>query len=144
MIPRKPHHKGFKKPVLGKPLRRKLKRGETQGDTREPVQKPRRMRPQGTSNRSRTRRSWQSEMVRAYSHETACAWPGCNNYFGIAHAHRLKKRFITTQEEWVHGQVKLCHRHHHYAEYGDAKHRGTHRRMYKLITVLMTRLNRPI
>lgn len=143
MIPHKPHHKGFKRPDLNKSWGRKTVQGETQGDVQGTIPQSRGLKPRGSSNRSKARASHQAKMMRTYKHETACAWRNCTDLMGLAHAHRLKKRLILTEEEWVHGQVKLCLRHHVYAEHGDRKHKGTHRRMYRLITLLMRKQSRP-
>lgn len=70
---------------------------------------------------------------------TRCEWPrGCTNTLGLAPAHRLKQRRIRTIEEvWM--AALLCGSHHHFIEYGDRKHKGTHRRMFRLITMIILR-----
>ncbi len=136
MIPHKAHHKGFKKKDPREAWKRKAPKPKTVKTTP--------MRQRGKSNRSKERSGHQEKMCRVYPITGICVWPGCKSSFGNAHAHRLKKRFILTEGEWVHGQVELCQSHHHFAEYGDRKHRGTHRRMYRLITLLMRKLGRPI
>lgn len=143
-IPWKPHHKGFKRPNLNKSWGRKTSKGETLRDPQETIPQRRGLKSIGSSNRSHRRNSWQREMIRTYAHERKCAWRRCKDLLGLSHAHRLKKRFLVTEEEWVHGQVKLCFRHHFYAEHGDRKHKGSHRRMRRLITVLMRQQKRPI
>lgn len=143
MIPHKPHHKGFKRPDPNKSWGRKTPQGETQGDVQESIPQRRGLNPRGSSNRAKRRASWQAKMVRTYAHETRCVWRDCSDPLGLAHAHRLKKRLILTEEEWVHGQVKLCLRHHLHVEHGDRKHKGTHRRMYRLVTLLMRKQSRP-
>lgn len=142
MIPHKPHHKGFKRPDPKKSWGRKTPSAERKGDKRETILQRTGLRPFGKSNRSKDRSGHQRTMTKLYAHETTCAFRGCKEKLGMGHAHRLKKRFLT-EMEWIHGQVKLCFRHHHYCEYGDLKHKGTHRRMWRLITVLMRQQGRP-
>ena len=75
-------------------------------------------------------------MIQRYAHINHCEWPNCTSIFGLSHAHSLKKTKITSEEQWME-IAKLCSFHHHYAEYGDRKHKGTHRRMYRLIRTLI-------
>lgn len=88
---------------------------------------------QRRSGRASERAKWHKELKRKYGHITACEWPRrCTSTLGLAPAHSLKKRRITSLAEYL-DIAMLCVRHHHYAEYGDRKHKGTHRRMFRLI-----------
>lgn len=78
-----------------------------------------RLQPRGKSNRSKERQAWQREMLETYQHITWCEWlEGCGSTFGLAHAHRVKKRYITTREEWL-NIARLCQTHHDLLEHGD-------------------------
>lgn len=84
---------------------------------------------------------WARELIKWISSLgiTHCEWPGCTSTFGVAPAHSLKRRFIGWSKSLYFEAVYLCGQHHHYIEYGDSKHRGTHRRMRRLILVLLRR-----
>ena len=58
-------------------------------------------------------------MLETHQHINHCEWlEGCGSTFGLAHAHRMKKRYITTREEWL-SVARLCQTHHDLLEYGD-------------------------
>lgn len=67
----------------------------------------------------------------------SCEWRGCKDRLGLAPAHSVKRRFIAWTEELYFEAALLCARHHHYVEYGDRRHRGTHRRMRRLVVMLI-------
>ena len=78
-----------------------------------------RLQPRGKSTRSRNRQAWQREMLETYAHIDWCEWlDGCGDTFGLAHAHRMKKRYIVEREEWL-CVARLCQKHHDLLEYGD-------------------------
>lgn len=60
----------------------------------------------------------------------------CSGSFGLSFAHRLKRRFITTDEE-LRTVALLCQQCHYWAEYGDRDNPGTHERMYEIITEII-------
>jgi hypothetical protein len=94
----------------------------------------------GKSVRAANRRAWQAEMIAKWGYGEYCEWPGgCSDRFGIANAHRLKKTKITTREEWVDGRAHLCQKHHDFAEMGDKDNKGTHERMWNIITAIIER-----
>jgi len=71
-----------------------------------------------------------------------CEWRDCSNPIGLAGAHRVKQRYIRTWDE-ARKAAYLCVSHHHYIEYGDRKHRGTHRRMSRFVMVFIRRRGMP-
>jgi hypothetical protein len=75
--------------------------------------------PRGKSNRSKERQAWQQEMLRTFAHIQHCEWlGGCSSTFGLAHAHRMKKVYVKTREEWL-MIARLCQTHHDLLEHGD-------------------------
>lgn len=131
MIRHKPHHKGFKQ----KTYQEKIQQWKPK-DRTTTLKQHKRLNPRGKSNRSKERHAWQMEMLRTYAHIDWCEWPGCHDTFGLAHAHRVKKTKITAREEWL-MVARLCEHHHNWIEYGDKKHKGSHRRMCRLATVII-------
>jgi len=90
-----------------------------------------RLQPRGKSNRSKERQAWQREMLETYQHITWCEWlEGCGSTFGLAHAHRMKKVYVKTREEWL-MVARLCQAHHDVLEYGDKQV------MYDTITAII-------
>lgn len=65
----------------------------------------------------------------------------CGGDFGLAFAHRVKRRFITDTLE-LHTVALLCQPCHHWAEYGTREEPGTHERMKQIIDQIIQR--RPI
>lgn len=62
----------------------------------------------------------------------------CGGTFALSFAHRVKRRFITTDEE-LRTVALLCQQCHAWAEYGDRDNPGTHERMYDIISGLIER-----
>lgn len=96
------------------------------------------MRARGSSNRSKERASWQRKMIAKWGYGERCeALEGCSSTFGIANAHRLKKRFITTEDEYVNGRAHLCQ--HHHQALDEATGEDVHARMYAYISQIIER-----
>lgn len=66
-----------------------------------------------------------------------CEWRTCTSHFGLAPAHSKKRRFIGLDRGLYFEAANLCVKHHSFVEYGDRKHKGTHRRMERLIKMVI-------
>jgi hypothetical protein len=66
-----------------------------------------------------------------------CEWRQCGSTFGVAPAHSVKRRFIGWSRELYFEAALLCTKCHAFVEYGDRRHRGTHRRMRRLIRTVI-------
>ena len=85
--------------------------------------------------RTKLHRQWHRELYQFF-HDNGieyCEYPGCNSTFGIAGAHRMKRRFINDRCEYMMAAL-LCTQCHHHAEYGTKDEPGTHERMHTIIT----------
>jgi hypothetical protein len=84
---------------------------------------------------------WAAELIEQLSAQgiTRCEWRDCKSVFGVAPAHSEKRRNIGWSKELYFEAAVLCTQHHHFAEYGDRTHRGTHRRMRRLIQTVISR-----
>jgi len=91
------------------------------------------MNKRGQSSRSKERASYQREMIETYGCGKPCAI--CSSTEHSFNAHRLKKRFIQTHEEYVHGRAPLCGECHRALD--EATGEYPHERMFITISKLM-------
>lgn len=105
VLPRKPHHKGFKP---RKPMQRALP-GDQSGKARKPLNRV------GKSSRSKQTAAWDRELKLEWAGKgiTSCEvrLEGCMGTFGLALAHSKKRRFILTKEDYwsVVAACQKCH-----------------------------------
>jgi len=91
------------------------------------------LQPRGKSNRSKSRASWQKEMIATYGYGKPCAI--CGSTLNSFNAHRLKKTRIVSEQEYIHGRVHLCGFHH--TALDEATGDNVHELMFLTITNLM-------
>ena len=62
----------------------------------------------------------------------------CGSTFALSFAHRVKRRFITTEDE-MRVCALLCQECHNWTEYGTKDEPGTHERMKRIIDEIIER-----
>ncbi len=83
---------------------------------------------------------WAKELLTYFNQigvDEHCEWRTCTSHFGLAPAHSKKRRFIGLDRGLYFEAANLCVKHHSFVEYGDRKHKGTHRRMERLIKMVI-------
>ncbi len=83
---------------------------------------------------------WAKELLTYFNQigvDEHCEWRNCTSHFGLAPAHSKKRRFIGLDRGLYFEAANLCVKHHSFVEYGDRKHKGTHRRMERLIKMVI-------